>query len=85
MLENDNILTADDFLKAAADPSQVRDIDHRRRASKDIFSRDVSINAFHHGCRLCRMDDSEFRRRWAQIANGFSRDPHDVCHASLTR
>jgi len=78
IIDKTNTIKADEFLKAAADPEPVRDLDPTARTLEGyLFPSTYEVTHSTTAKQLCRMMTNEFHREWRGLAAGDA-DPHRV-------
>jgi UPF0755 protein len=85
MLEADEVMSAEDFLRAAADPALVRDLAPTAKTLEGyLFPSTYQLSHSTTAADLCRMMTHEFRRQWPKVAQSAQASVHEaVTMASL--
>jgi UPF0755 protein len=69
LLRNSNTVKADDFLKAATDPSAIRDFDpHAPSLEGYLFPSTYRVTRKMNAHQLCKLMTDEFRKQWRLAA-----------------
>jgi peptidoglycan lytic transglycosylase G len=79
LLETSGVMPASDFLRAAQDPSLIRDLDPKAPTLEGyLFPATYRLSHSTTAEQLCRMMTAEFRREWKKLAAGDPSSPHQV-------
>lgn len=79
LLRHSDTVRADDFLKAAANPQSIHDLDpHAPSLEGYLFPSTYRLTHKSSAAQLCRMMTSEFRKQWAGLQNSNGQDIHTV-------
>jgi UPF0755 protein len=75
-LDAQAVLKQDDFLRAAEDPSLIRDLAPRAKTLEGfLFPSTYRLTHATTAADLCKMMTGEFRRQWAKLNTGSNIDP----------
>lgn len=79
LLRNSNALRPEAFLKAAANPASIRDLDPAAPSLEGyLFPSTYRLTRKTSGAQLCRIMTTEFRRQWAKLPGATPQNVHDV-------
>jgi UPF0755 protein len=74
-LEEQDLIPADEFLKAAADPTSIADLaPHARTLEGYLFPSTYRLSHQTSAAQLCRMMTAEFRKQWHKLTSGHPAD-----------
>ena len=84
-LEAQRVMTAEDFLNAASDPSSIRDLAPEARTLEGyLFPSTYRLSHHTTPAQLCKQMTDEFRKEWNRLAAGQTAEAHrTVTLASL--
>ena len=84
-LEAQGILRGEEFLRAAADPSLIRDLAPQAPTLEGyLFPSTYQLSRFLTAAELCRMMTREFRRQWSKLAPAAASPATGAVHAAVT-
>ncbi len=84
LLEEQRMVAAADFLRAAADPAQIRDLAPAAKTLEGyLFPSTYRLSHFTTASDLCHMMTAEFRRQWKKLARSEADVNQTVTLASL--
>jgi UPF0755 protein len=79
LLEADEVMSAEDFLRAASDPALIRDLAPAARTLEGyLFPSTYQLSHSITAAELCKMMTREFRRKWAGTAQSAQVSVHEV-------
>ena len=84
LLEASRAISAQDFARAAADPSAIRDLDPKARSLEGyLFPATYRISHSTTAAELCEMMTTQFRRQWKKLSAGSESVHQAVTLASM--
>lgn len=85
LLRNSDTVRPNDFLKAAANPASIRDLDPLAPSLEGyLFPSTYRLTRKTSGAQLCRIMTTEFRRQWSKLPGATAQNVHEtVTLASL--
>jgi UPF0755 protein len=79
LLRNSDTVSPDDFLKAAANPASIHDLDPAAPSLEGyLFPSTYRMTRKTSGAQLCRTMTAEFRRQWSKLPAATPQNVHDV-------